>query len=218
MKKITLLLLILFLTFYCGKNKETYREQITKTFANGKPEILCKYSRDSGVEKLVEIVTYNENGQVIIIENPLTKTRKRFLWHENGRKKSETNLQAGKIHGRWVKWYSNGSIKYDSVYHQGQLVHEASYAKTITGEKFYTDGRLSISREYKKGILALETFYRAGEVVKKIFFYPDGKKSDEREYKNGVLHGKSIYWDRDGKKRSETLYRDGKPEARAPSL
>jgi len=55
--------------------------------------------------------------------------------------------------------------------------------------------------------------FRAGEIVKKVYFYPDGKKSDEREYKNGVLHGKSIYWDRNGVKRSEIIFKDGNPEA-----
>ena len=211
MKKIILLLLLCVVTIYCSKNNETYREHTAKTFADSKPEILYKYSRSNGKESLAEVVTYNHNGQVFLIEYPQTRTQKKFYWHSNGRKKSETDFHAGKIHGRWVKWYSDGSVKYDSLYHEGQLVRETFYTRTITGEKFYTNGQLSLSREYTDGTLAVETTFREGEIVKKVFFYPDGLKSDEREYKNGILHGKSIYWDRNGEKRSEIIFQDGNP-------
>jgi len=211
MRKIILLLLVCAASGYCSKNNETPRQEIIQTFADGKPKILNQYSQVQGQETLVEQITFNNDGKIFLIENPLSKTKTKFLWHANGRKKSEVHFKAGKKHGPWNIWYSQGGIKSRSYYHQDQLLRRSTYTRTITAEEFYLHGDLSIYREYKNGRLATETFFHTGKIARKIYFYPNGQKSDEREYQNGILHGKCTFWQPNGLKRSEITFQNGIP-------
>lgn len=214
MKKLTLLLLILLVTVFCAKKTETYRQEITQTFADGKKEILCKYSRVNGKETVVEQITYNYSGQIVMIEYPTTKITKKLFWHHNGRISDETIYWAGKKHGRWLGWYSNGTLKAESFFHLGQLVRQVVHKPPFTIDNRYQKRQLIHTKKYKDGSLARETFFLAGKVTKQLFFYPDGQMSDLREYKEGVLHGRCAYWDRNGEKRSEAFYQNGTPMAK----
>jgi antitoxin component YwqK of YwqJK toxin-antitoxin module len=219
MKKILLVLFILFFTAYCCQKEKYQRVEITQTHEDGKKKILCKYSGKGELEKLMERVTYNKAGQVIQVGNLAEQTTKMIKWHKNGMKKIEIQYKKGKKHGRWLEWYSNGRIKKEKVYCREKLVHRVIYVKGhITEETIYKDGKLFMAREYKDGIIVTEKTYEGGKLIKALWFYPDGKISDERGYKDGKKHGKWVHWDRNSEKRSEILYQEGKIVEKISSL
>lgn len=210
MNKILLLPFILVLIACCCQKESKQRIEITQRYEDGKKKVLYKYSGKGEFEQLQEIVTYNTDGQVIEVNNPAEQTRKKIWRQENGMKKIEIQYKNGKKHGKWLEWYSNGMIKEEKVYYQDKLVRQANYKREITEETLYKDGKLFMAREYKHGIIVTEKTYAEGKLIKALWFYPDGKISDEREYKDGKKHGKWVHWDRNGEKRSETLYQKEK--------
>jgi len=210
MKKVLLFLFILVFIASCCQKKTNQRIEITQRYEDGKKKILCKYSGKGEFEQLVEIVTYNKNGQIIEVKNLAEQTVKKIWRRKNGMKKIEIQYKNGKKHGKWLEWYSSGMIKQEKVYCQDKLASQANYKREITEEILYKDGKLFIAREFKDGIIATEKTYEGGKLIKALWFYPDGKISDERGYKDGKKHGKWVHWDRNGEKRSETLYQDGK--------
>jgi antitoxin component YwqK of YwqJK toxin-antitoxin module len=211
MKKVLLVLFILFFIASCCKKEKNQRIEITQRYEGGKKKNLCKYSGKGEFEQLMEIVTYNKDGQVIEIKN-LAEQTKEMIWRQkNGMKKVEIQYKKGKKHGKSLEWYSNGMIKKEKVYCQDKLVSQANYKRDITEETIYKTGKLFIAREYKEGIIVTEKTYQGGKLIKAVWFYPDGKISDERGYRDGKKHGKWVYWDRNSEIRNETVYRNGKP-------
>ena len=206
MKKILSVLFILVFIASCCRKETNQRIEITRRYENGKKKILCKYSGKGEFEQLMEIVTYNKNGQIIEIKNLAEQTVKKIWRRKNGIKKIEIQYKNGKKHGKWLEWYSNGMIKKEKIYCRDKLVSQANYKREITEETIYNDGKLFITRSYKDGIVVTEKTYKGGKLIKALWFYPDGKISDERGYKDGKKHGKWVHWDRNGEKRSETLY------------
>ena len=166
----------------------------------------------------MEIVTYNKDGQVIEIKNLAEQTSKKIWRQKNGMKKIEIQYKNGKKHGKWLEWYSSGMIKKEEVYCQDKLVSQVNYKRDITEETIYKDGKLFTAKEYKDGIIVTEKTYEGGKLIKALWFYPDGKISDERGYKDAKKHGKWVHWDRNGEKRSETIYQDGKIVEKISSL
>ena len=209
MKKILSVLFILFFTASCCRKETNQRIEITQRYEDGKKKILCKYAGKGELETLIERVTYDKNGQIVKMENPVEQTAKMMWRHKNGMKKRETQYKGGKKHGKWREWYSNGRIKQERVYCRDKLVRRADYKRHITDESIYKDGKLFMAREYNEGIIVTEKTYQEGKLIKAVWFYPDGRASDEREYKNGKKHGEWVYWDRNGEIKKKSFYREG---------
>lgn len=185
MKNIFIILICFLFLIHC--HRDNFHEEVVRTFKNGKPQIINTYVLINGVRTLAV----------------------RTLLHENGRKRSESHFSEGKKHGRWRVWNFNGQLKEETLYSYEQMLRRTTYVETISAEYFYRNGQLTLFREFKNGIVAVETFYQDNQIVKKIFYYPDGIKSDERNYQNGYLHGVCTYWDRNGKKKNETVMSNG---------
>lgn len=218
MRKILSVLFILFFTASCCQKETNQRIAITQRYDDGRKKILCKYSGKGESEQLMEMVTYNKEGQVIEVENLAEQTRKKIWRQKNGMKKIEIHYKNGKKHGKWLEWYSSGMIKTEKVYCQDKLVSQAKYKRDKTEETIYKEGKLFMAREYKDGIIVTEKVYKEGKLIKALWFYPDGKISDERGYKDAKKHGKWVHWDRNGEKKSETFYQEGKIVEKISSL
>lgn len=212
MKNITNYLLILFLSFfivYCCKKGETQRIEITQRHDNGEKKEVHKFIKRGELEELIEKYAYNKFSQLIMVENLVEETIKKIQYHKTGKKKRKFIFKQGKKHGRWMEWFSKGWIKREQIYHEGKLTRDSSYKRNIIKNLLYKEGKLYIIREYTNGIISIEKEYRDGKVIKAKYYYPDGKISDEREYKDGLIHGRVVYWDRNGNIRSKSLYEKG---------
>lgn len=100
----------------------------------------------------------------------------------------------GNRHGKWMKHYENGSIRY-----QGEFIH----GKEIGVFKFYTEDNAKtpdFTKEYSSKT----------DVIKVSYFYPDGKLKSQGQMKEKNRIGNWIYYFKDGKtKLSEETYHNG---------
>ena len=102
--------------------------------------------------------------------------------------------EKGNRHGKWKKYYDNGSIRY-----QGEFLH----GKEIGIFQFYTIENAT-SPDFTK------EFNQKSDLVKVIYFYPDGKLKSEGQMKGKDRIGHWIYYFKDGKsKMSEETYQNG---------
>lgn len=102
--------------------------------------------------------------------------------------------EKGNRHGKWMKQYDNGSIRY-----QGEFLH----GKEIGIFKFYT-------QENNKTPDFTKEFIQNSDLVKVTYFYPDGKLKSEGQMKGKDRIGNWIYYFKDGKsKMSEESYQNG---------
>lgn len=100
----------------------------------------------------------------------------------------------GNRHGKWMKYYDNGSIRY-----QGEFLH----GKEIGIFKFYTE-------ENAKTPDFTKEFATNSNLVKIKYFYADGKLKSEGQMKEKDRIGQWIYFFKDGKtKLSEETYQNG---------
>lgn len=100
----------------------------------------------------------------------------------------------GNRHGKWMKQYENGSIRY-----QGEFSH----GKEIGIFKFYTDDKsnnLDFTKEYTPKTALIKVSY----------YYPDGKLKSEGQLNEKNRIGKWMYYFKDGKTiLSEEFYQNG---------
>lgn len=102
--------------------------------------------------------------------------------------------EKGNRHGKWMKYYENGSLRY-----QGEFLH----GKEIGVFKFFTEKNAKtpdFTKEYNL----------KSNLVKVNFYYPDGKLKSEGQMKDKDRIGLWNYYFSDGKtKLSEETYLNG---------
>jgi uncharacterized protein len=156
-----------------------------------------------------------ENGQLMMQavyhEDSLNGLSQR--WHSNGKKQSEETYVMGRRNGNSIEW--------DAM---GHMITRKNYVNdTLEGEatQWYDNGSRQVEGRYLHGNfegrwlyfdrlenLIGEGTFRQGEGVVKSW-NDQGKVIRTAEYKNNRKNGKEIWYNDDGKKIKEVIYKDG---------
>ena len=94
MKKLILLLFTLLLISNCG---DKVREEITERYDDGSKKLLVRYKGEGIDEVITERITFNENGDILILEKPLEKMKMVREYYENGQIQIEINYKDGEL-------------------------------------------------------------------------------------------------------------------------
>jgi len=162
------ILLSLFLISNCG---DKVREEITERYDNGQKKSLIIYKGEGVDEVIIERITFNESGDILILEKPLEKMRMVRRYYENRQIEEEENYKDGVMEGIWTSYYENGQISYEgnfkdwkkegehnSYWENGQILEEYNFKD---GEK---DGKQTNYNE--DGSIEKEDIYKNGKLVK----------------------------------------------------
>ena len=195
---ILLILLFLFTTFCGGKT----REEIEKRYNNGSKKIVAIYNGEEVDGIIVKRISYFQNGKVRNEENykdekpdgkwttynesgKITyeeyykdgKAYSYLVYSGYGQKINEANFVDGKIQEEFI-YYNSGELRRSIQYHHTNKFNISSH------KKYYKDGSLLESIEYKNGILngPWRWYYQSGNLWK------------EEYYKNGAWHGDWNYY------------------------
>lgn len=157
-----------------------------------------------------EIVRRYESGQtrkvhITTTSGPAKEVVKIITYHENGKKKSETEYRNGQAHGLEIMWHENGQKKSETEFKKG----------TKHGDEtgWFDDGEMKMKRRFKEGKKhGRETIW-----YYPYFEAPSGRleRSDKLilrsriDYKNGKKHGKERLFDFDGKLESQNTWKNG---------
>ena len=87
------------------------REEIIRRYDNGEKKLLVVFDGVGRNEVVVERITYNENGDIILLEKPLDKFKMVKEYYENGEIEKEENYKDGERDGKWTYYFENGLIK-----------------------------------------------------------------------------------------------------------
>jgi antitoxin component YwqK of YwqJK toxin-antitoxin module len=140
---------------------------------------------------------------------------------ENGRISAEFTLEAGKLHGRMVRWYPDGGKKIEAHYRQGRE-HGVAAAWFPGGGKTYVcsyrdgvrDGK-SISWD-EGGRMRSNADFRAGKLDGQwTLWYANGKKQEETGYSADRKHGRCVQWYASGQEKSEAFFDHGENQGTA---
>ena len=116
------------------------------------------------------------------------------FWYESGQKKAETQMKAGKRHGKRAAWFETGQKKEECPYKDDS-----------------EEGRCSVW--YKDGKKAEEIDYKAGKKHGVAAYWDEkGNKSEESHWKDGGRHGPTIWYFASGAKKEECEHKEGKRE------
>ena len=163
--KSILILLSLFLTFSFS---EDLRVEIIKRYDNGNKKLLVKYKGEGVDEVVVERITYNENGDIILLEKPLDKLKMEREYYENGVIKGFHHYKDGKLEGKHISYYLNGQIQLE-----GNYKDDERDGKWIS---YHGNGKIKEEGNYKDG-----------EKDDKWIYYEDGSIKEVKNYKDGKL-------------------------------
>jgi antitoxin component YwqK of YwqJK toxin-antitoxin module len=180
---------------------------------NGEMHGLMTFWYDNGQKK--------EEG---IFKNSL-KDGPRTEWYENGQKKAEGNFKDGKVVSA-VVWKPNGE-KCPVTYVEDGAGVVVNYNEngTVENRLAFEFGEGTLQNESQTVLRELDIArvaaggYRKAE--KKVFTYKDGpatdwhkngQKKSEGSYKDGKQDGLWTAWYDNGSKRVETTYKDGKQD------
>ena len=106
MKNTTLLILLSLFIISCG---DKTREEVIENYDDGQKKLLVKYKGEGSKEVIVERITYNENGDTLILENDKSKMEREY--YENGKIKWEGQSKELKKEGLWTYYYQDKSYK-----------------------------------------------------------------------------------------------------------
>jgi len=173
--------------------------------------------------------------EIIDDENLVHKTH-----YENGQLKEQFVLLDGKLHGTYLYYDKSGHLRtrlnflsavlYGTSYYfnsAGELVQKAQYkdGKLHGRMCVYENNGLQLVAQYKNnlknGILTIvnakkQVICRQPFVEDKLqgisnFFGEQGNLVQLAEYEKGLLHGKLIYYNKEGKEISHQLFEHGEP-------
>ena len=220
-----------------GQLKDGKPGRLTQWYENGQKYGLWTSWYENGLKKAE--VNW-ENGEM---HGLMT------FWYDNGQKKEEGIFKNSLKDGPRTEWYRNGQKRYEAYYKRGGLVSAVvwkpngekcpvTYVEDGAGvvvnynENGTVENRLAF--EFGEGTLQNESQtvlreldiarvaaggYRKAE--KKVFTYKDGpatdwhkngQKKSEGSYKDGKQDGLWTAWYDNGSKRVETTYKDGKQD------
>ena len=114
------------------------------------------------------------------------------LWHENGKKQSESKYKDGKHNGPWKHWYENGQKK---------------------GEGNFQDGKPNglATLWYENGQKQRETNFKNDELMPLVLtafvWKPNGEKCPVTNVKDG--NGVVVYYNDDGTEGGRRTLKDG---------
>jgi len=113
------------------------------------------------------------------------------LWHGNGKKMSELNLNDGKENGLWTVWYEKGQKQSERKMKDGKL-----------------DGLLT--KWHENGQKKYEGNYKDGKPNGlEIEWYKNGQKKNEANYKDNKHDGLHTQWNEKGQIIKKITYKDG---------
>jgi antitoxin component YwqK of YwqJK toxin-antitoxin module len=155
------------------------------------------------VEALIGEVNHLREGQTL-------------YFYADGTLKAEAFYQAGKLHGPWSFYNSQGIMLYRSwfieglkvgksiaYYHDGSVYSITGYRKGLAQGAhlyYYEDGTLKTSAHYDEGMLH-------GSVK---LYYSNGRLKKEQHFVKGQLSGLERIWNERGELTMEAYYKDGK--------
>lgn len=162
------------------------------------------------VDALIDNIAEWEAGNIIqqiirkerfigkYMDNPLSKVQQ-FLptgfqkqYYDNGRLKFDAFFRYGELHGECKSWHENGRLESIFGYKNGRF--HGMY------KEWYEDGSLKNTAHWKNGA-------RCGDDVT---LHPDGKIESIQGFNSiGQQHGRSVYFDAEGRKLSESWYHEG---------
>jgi antitoxin component YwqK of YwqJK toxin-antitoxin module len=117
-----------------------------------------------------------------------------IIYDSIGRKFAEGNLSNNKINGKWKYFFSNGKIKEDGEYINGDDIIDF---KSTISENGKTGKWLSY---YENGSLESESFYKAGEIDGLATgFFVNGNAEYKSNYKSGLMNGETFFYFDNGK-------------------
>jgi antitoxin component YwqK of YwqJK toxin-antitoxin module len=97
----------------------------------------------------------------------------------------------GKVHGKYVRYYNNGTLEFECSY-----VHGKKHGEYV---RYYKHGQIEEKSTYKNG-------KRCGEHV---IYKPDGNLYIKCKYINNELHGKYIRYHENGEVKFKCNYVNG---------
>ena len=174
---------------------ENIREEIIKRYDNGNKKLFVKYRGEGVDEDIVERITYNENGDILIFEKPLDKIKIEKKYNEKGELEVERNYKYGVEIG-YIKYthFSDGGIWRLETYNKNGVL----------------DGKWGWYYDYENGKIDEEGNYKDGlEDGKWKGYYENGQISFEINYKYGLKDGKEICYYEDGQIKEEINNNDG---------
>lgn len=139
----------------------------------------------------IESYTYTDKDGKVVTKEMKDETANITTYWKNGKKAREFSINKGWFEGPYKKYYENG-----------QLAEEQSYLNDLRHgihKAYFFNGKLEFEGQYENGDqVGLYTSY-----------YQTGQKRAEEHYAMGLLHGKSIYYNKDGSVNRTVTYFNG---------
>lgn len=157
-----------------------------------------------------------ESGQIENDWNVVEGSENGYMqvWYNNGNKKMECTLNLGVVNGIKKTWYENGKQESEGNFINGkrQGIWKFWIANGVYRERFYINdtlnGKTTELLEDKRQVFGQ---YQDGkETGEWIWKFPDGSIDQKASYKQGVLDGVSVAFNKNGGKREERIYKNGK--------
>ena len=160
------ILLSLFLISNCG---DKVREEIKKRYDNGQKKLLVTYKGEGIDEVIIERITFNENGDTLILEKPLDKLKMVRIYYKNGRIEKEEKYKDGELNGKQIYYFRNGQIRKEENYKDGIIDGKYTY--------YHYNGQIKKEGNFKDW----------KEDGKWTYYKEDGSIKEVKNYKNGKL-------------------------------
>lgn len=210
--------------------EEPYSGYAQRTYENEQIEALARF-KDGYV---VRVKKWQENGtpmwDIGLIEgkigvekalNPIFLLPMKVrhgpvtIWHKNGQKKAEGNLEDGKEDGLFSAWYENGQKMGEENWKDGK--------KDGPWTQWYESGQKRSEGNFKDdNIVSLVVWHPNGQKCSatnvkdgngfQVNYYENGQKMAEGNWKDGKQNGPATIWHENGQKKSEGNLKDNKKD------
>ena len=165
-----------------------------------------------GYEPEIE-VSYHDNGLINILRNYQDgKLDGQYLsWNESGEKYFESCWERGVISGLYTEWYSNGKKFREDQYRDGNIIISKVWKpnEEICRQSNLVDGSGQTADYNEKGYMwRLRTYHNSTLNGLTSEWFDNGKKHSETIYKNGDVVS-MLVWKPNGEVCNETKVEDG---------
>jgi antitoxin component YwqK of YwqJK toxin-antitoxin module len=149
-------------------------------------------------------------------------------FYPNGNKLVEGQYLDGKSEGKWNFWGTNGKVIKTETYRNGKFDgawtlfrEDGSKERDVSYKAGKRDGKWILYDAAGKNKPVEQQEYKADDSKAEanpdgtwINWYPDGKKKSETHFKNGQIDGEQTRWYPDGNKRESQSFKDGVPDGK----